>query len=476
MSMPNLALPSVVASGAPRTQASPGARQTESSDARGFEQALEASRGSRKAAATESTGAADASATNETGGVSSRKGSRGDDRKGSTLTPAEVMAMLAPFQPLAQARSDSAALANGHAAEARGAAGAAVAGAAAPDLAAQATPTAGTDIAADADNAATATDSSGQTADKAAGADKAALAAAADAASTKANATPADDATTLADAAVALAAAKAVPGVVADAAPGSARPTAKARVGDATSATASAARSDDADGTSAASGAGNGAAIEFEAALAAVNAGASSAGDGDASAREGEDPRAAQPLPFQAGVASTSGAADRAAAIAAATSTHTVAPEVGHEAWAAALAQQMLRMSTSGQHVARLNLNPAELGPLQVTLSMNDQQTQAMFMSSHEGVRKALEAALPQLRSTLAAQGIELGQASVQSGSSQQFGGQGGQGGYFAGQDSPRPRAQADYPGAAPRAEAQAVQTTAPAQRSRAQTGLDTFA
>jgi flagellar hook-length control protein FliK len=134
----------------------------------------------------------------------------------------------------------------------------------------------------------------------------------------------------------------------------------------------------------------------------------------------------------------------------------------------------MLRMSTSGQHTARLNLNPAELGPLQVTLSMNDHQTQAMFMSSHEAVRKALEAALPQLRTTLAEQGIELGQASVGSGS-QPFTGQGSQ---FAGQDSPRPRAPADYPGSAARADGTPI-TQAPAAaapRARAHGGLDTFA
>ena len=73
----------------------------------------------------------------------------------------------------------------------------------------------------------------------------------------------------------------------------------------------------------------------------------------------------------------------------------------------------MIRMSASGHQVAELNLNPAGLGPLKVTLTMGDNQAQAMFVSAHEGVRKAVEAALPQLRTTLAEQGISLGQTSV---------------------------------------------------------------
>ena len=73
----------------------------------------------------------------------------------------------------------------------------------------------------------------------------------------------------------------------------------------------------------------------------------------------------------------------------------------------------MIRMSASGHQVAELNLNPAGLGPLKVTLTMGDDQAQAMFVSAHEGVRKAVEAALPQLRTTLADQGISLGHTSV---------------------------------------------------------------
>lgn len=116
--------------------------------------------------------------------------------------------------------------------------------------------------------------------------------------------------------------------------------------------------------------------------------------------------------------------------------TRALAPEVGSGEWGKALGQQMIHMGKGGEQVAELQLNPPGLGPLKITLSMNDQQIQAMFVSAHSSVRAAVEAALPQLRSTLADSGISLGNTSVNSGSQQQAAfaegqnGQSGQRGY----------------------------------------------
>jgi len=104
-----------------------------------------------------------------------------------------------------------------------------------------------------------------------------------------------------------------------------------------------------------------------------------------------------------AGVSTDSDAAARPA----------IAPEVGSDAWGPALGQQMIRIAAKGDRVAELELNPIGLGPLKVRLAVNDNQAQAMFMSGHESVRQAVEAALPQLRTTLASHGISLGQTSV---------------------------------------------------------------
>lgn len=95
--------------------------------------------------------------------------------------------------------------------------------------------------------------------------------------------------------------------------------------------------------------------------------------------------------------------------------------ELGSYEWGKALSQQMIHLAgTAGRQTAELQLNPPGLGPLRVTLTMNDQQLQAVFISGHASVRSAVEAALPQLRTSLADNGINLGNTSVSSGDRQQ--------------------------------------------------------
>lgn len=87
---------------------------------------------------------------------------------------------------------------------------------------------------------------------------------------------------------------------------------------------------------------------------------------------------------------------------------------VGTPAWEQQLSQQMIRFSQQGgEQRVTLRLHPAELGPVSVSLTMNEQNAQAQFLSHNATVRQALEQALPQLREALAEQGISLGEASV---------------------------------------------------------------
>ena len=60
-----------------------------------------------------------------------------------------------------------------------------------------------------------------------------------------------------------------------------------------------------------------------------------------------------------------------------------------------------------------LRLHPQELGPLSVSLTVQDQQAQLQILSAHAPVRAAVEAAIPQLRQALADSGIALGEAMV---------------------------------------------------------------
>jgi len=72
-----------------------------------------------------------------------------------------------------------------------------------------------------------------------------------------------------------------------------------------------------------------------------------------------------------------------------------------------------------GQNVQQvtLQLNPAHLGPLEVHLDLRSGgQANALFISAHPEVRAAIEAAVPQLQQSFAAMGLQLGQASVDSG------------------------------------------------------------
>ncbi|GAB4515569.1 MAG: hypothetical protein Tsb0026_21100 [Sulfuricaulis sp.] len=77
-------------------------------------------------------------------------------------------------------------------------------------------------------------------------------------------------------------------------------------------------------------------------------------------------------------------------------------------------------MVSQQQQIVELSLNPPDLGPLQVVLSVNNDQASAMFISQNADVRQALEAALPRLKEMMADSGISLGNTTVSSDSSQQ--------------------------------------------------------
>lgn len=91
----------------------------------------------------------------------------------------------------------------------------------------------------------------------------------------------------------------------------------------------------------------------------------------------------------------------------------TLRAPIGHPAWNEELGATLSWMASGKTQVAQLHLNPAELGPVSVTLTLQQDQAQAQFASAQPLVREAIEAALPRLREMLAESGITLGQASV---------------------------------------------------------------
>lgn len=102
-------------------------------------------------------------------------------------------------------------------------------------------------------------------------------------------------------------------------------------------------------------------------------------------------------------------------------------PAVGTPAWDQALGQKIVWMAQGGEQSATLTMNPPDLGPMQVVLSISNNQASVDFMSAQPEVRQALENALPRLREMMSESGVQLGQANVSAGSQQQFAGFGAQ-------------------------------------------------
>lgn len=86
---------------------------------------------------------------------------------------------------------------------------------------------------------------------------------------------------------------------------------------------------------------------------------------------------------------------------------------LANPAWGEEFGQRITWMATQREHTAELHLNPPNLGPLDVVLSVSGDQATAMFTSPHAAVRSAVEQALPKLREMLADNGIMLGNATV---------------------------------------------------------------
>lgn len=91
---------------------------------------------------------------------------------------------------------------------------------------------------------------------------------------------------------------------------------------------------------------------------------------------------------------------------------------LGSPDWQQSVSQHVTLFTRQGQQTAELRLHPEDLGQIQITLKMDDNQAQLQMVSAHSHVRAALEAALPVLRTHLAESGIQLGQSSISSESS----------------------------------------------------------
>ena len=75
--------------------------------------------------------------------------------------------------------------------------------------------------------------------------------------------------------------------------------------------------------------------------------------------------------------------------------------------------ERMMLMMKNGVQTADIRLDPAELGQMQVKMSVENDVTSVSFIVQNSQAKELLEKALPQLKEMLAEQGVEMGESSV---------------------------------------------------------------
>jgi flagellar hook-length control protein FliK len=141
--------------------------------------------------------------------------------------------------------------------------------------------------------------------------------------------------------------------------------------------------------------------------------------------------------------------------------------------WDKAIGEHVISMAASKLQQAELSLNPPELGPLKIILSLNQDQANATFITAQPEVRQALEASMPKLRDMMNDAGMQLAGFNVQTQSSPSGQGQGQQQANTGFQPENSPRRNSEIV----RNDAETTRSTTTAGRARTNPGaVDTFA
>lgn len=85
-----------------------------------------------------------------------------------------------------------------------------------------------------------------------------------------------------------------------------------------------------------------------------------------------------------------------------------------------ALGERLSWMIRDGLQQAEITLNPRELGPIRIALTMQGDAAQLGLQADHPWTRQTIEDALPRLKDLLAEQGVQLGQTTVGDGAARQ--------------------------------------------------------
>jgi len=128
--------------------------------------------------------------------------------------------------------------------------------------------------------------------------------------------------------------------------------------------------------------------------------------------------RAGEGLQSAGGVNGTHGPAEvqRASTTRAADPTFNprqIPEQVQSPRWGEALGQRVVWMAKENVQVVYLQVEPPNLGPLEVQLRLTNDQANVTFSSAHAAVREAISGSLETLDELLAAGGVSLGSVSV---------------------------------------------------------------
>ncbi|WP_127476433.1 flagellar hook-length control protein FliK [Sulfurivermis fontis] len=122
------------------------------------------------------------------------------------------------------------------------------------------------------------------------------------------------------------------------------------------------------------------------------------------------------PLSLAASTVSAAAAATTAptsAAPAAAVPTLALDVPLRQAGWDQAMAERVVWMAKQGVQEAQIHLNPRNMGPIEVHVSVQKDQASVAFVAQHAMTREALDAAMPRLRDMLQDSGLNLAQAEV---------------------------------------------------------------
>ncbi|MTI63785.1 flagellar hook-length control protein FliK [Methylophaga sp.] len=102
-----------------------------------------------------------------------------------------------------------------------------------------------------------------------------------------------------------------------------------------------------------------------------------------------------------------------ASAISQPTLSLPVQPNMQNPAWSQVMSSRVVWMAKEGVQQAELRMNPANLGPVEVRLHVQNDQASVTFLAQQGTTREALEQALPRLRESFAESGLQLANAEV---------------------------------------------------------------